>query len=161
MAETAAAPPSFLDALDEQPAPRAEIAVPEVVTPRRLRARGGDQQAERLRSLEDRILEDSMNIVRGGLKGAYVDDGEKEIPDDWIAEHGLVAAGHMLRMAQDARRSPKFHPVYLDLAKSVMVGIIKARSSQKAAPVSLGVRITLAAPKAAYAIIDLEPDPEK
>lgn len=158
MAEVAT--PSFLDALDEQPAPRAEIAVPDL-TPRKLRARGQDLQAERLKSLEDTILEDSMNIVRGGLKGAYVDDGEKDIPNDWIAQHGLVAAGHMLRMAQDARRSPKFHPVYLDLAKSVMVGIIKARAQQKAAPTSLNVSITLAAPKAAYAIIDLEPDPEK
>lgn len=147
---------AFLEALDE---PETAL-VPEVVG-RRLRS-AADQQLEKLKGIEDRILEKSMTIVEGCLHGAYVDTGDDEVPTEWIAELGMAGAVHRMRMAQDARCNPKEHPVYQDIAKSVMVGIIKARASSPAATASLNVNITLAAPKAAYAIIDLEPDsPEK
>lgn len=159
MAETAA--PSFLDALDDPVVEQqAVVLVPEVVPARRLRA-AADPQLEKLRGIEDRILEKSMSIIEGCLHGAYVDDGQDELPQEWIAEVGMKGAVDRLRMAKDARMSPKMHPVYMDLAKSTFVGIVKARASSPAATQSLNVNITLAAPKAAYAIIDLEPDQEK
>jgi hypothetical protein len=125
----------FLDALDDEP-----VAL--VPAEERPVARYADPQLEKLKQREDRILEKTMGIVERAL-------GAADRADD--------------NVARDALMSPKEHPVYLDLAKSVMVGIMKARATAPRDPTSLNVSITLAAPTSARKylpqVIDVEAEP--
>lgn len=139
--------------------PEAAALVPaSSATPARLPSE--QKQLDKLRAREDRILEKAMATVEDAMAGADVDDGSDDIPLEWIKDIGTEGAQRRARVAQDARKSPKEHPVYLDMAKSVMVGIIKARASQATPDISLNFNLTIAAPAAAREVIDIEPEEE-
>lgn len=140
----------FLDSLDE----------PAALAPRPKTSE--EKQLERLRTVEDRILKKSLDLVED-ITGArdIDDDHEDDIPEDWIKEVGMVEAAKRLRVAKDARRTKKSAPVYLEHTKAVALGILKARSAQPVQVQALNVAFIVAAPskaRAAYPVIDIEPD---
>lgn len=128
---------------------------------RSLKAPDRDIQRERLQKAEERILSGSMGIVDIAMRAADIDSDTAQVPDGWVEEYGSEwAAKRALRIAQDNRRKKSERPGYLDMAQAVMVGIVKARSSQPTGDTNLKVQILLAAPRKAYAVLDLEPTEE-
>lgn len=117
-----------------------------------------EKQLDRLRVREDRILEKALRIVEDCAGAADIDGDEMEPPAEWVEEVGLAEAKRRFRVAKDARQSRKDAPSYLELQKSVAVGIVKARSAEPAGRVSLNFSFTLAAPPRAYDVIDVEPE---
>ena len=152
-------PSGFLAQLDAEETQEASAPVAAVVVSRTRDLRSTEDRAmDRIKKIEDKILEKTMRIVDLGMGGADGDDGQDEIPDEWIKEHGIRGASRAMRVAQDARKSPKEHPVYLDLAKSVMVGILKARAGQIGDAPALNVNVQIVMPQKTYDVIDVEPE---
>lgn len=150
---------SFLDDLGDEDEPKELVPAP-AVSLRRKSAE--EKQLDRLRAREDRILEKALATVEDVGGARDIDDQhDGTIPDEWIAEVGLVEAGKRLRVAMDSRRNKKEAPVYLEHMRATALGIIKARSSQPAPDISLNFNMTIAAPQSARPIIDIDVDDEK
>lgn len=125
--------------LDDLPDPPVEV---EVVTPPEVpKRRNADEDRLALfKQLEDEILQESAAIVRGALDfyrlGEEHADGP---PPEWIDELGEEAAWDKFRIVLAANQSAAKAPVGLKLAQQTMLGIIRARATEKAAPRSLNV----------------------
>lgn len=118
-------------------------------------------QINRLRSLEDNLLERSMRIIDSALSFEEIEDpsGQAEaeppvvkmqsdgsvdlqradIPLEWIQELGYEKALRRLRVARAAWRGAKDAPVGLKMATAVFNGIVKARATEKATPTQINI----------------------
>jgi len=120
-----------------------------------------ERQVDRIRKIEDRILEKSLATVEDFTSARDIDPGQEEPPPEWVAEHGPVEAAKRWRVARAAWDTKKDSPVFLGLAKDVALGIIKAREGRTVNVSSLNVAFVVAAPPKvadAYPIIDVEVD---
>lgn len=92
--------------------------------------------ADKLRSLEDELLNESLQIVSDAMKFRDIEPGAEGYPDEWTRGTGLAhdEAVKRLRVAKLAHLPPKDAPVAFVLAQRTAVGIIKARATEKASP---------------------------
>jgi len=103
---------------------------------------------ERLRDVEDDILAKSLEVVRATLKFGELDPATMNseeagyaMPDSWMEEFGgdVDKANEALRIAKAAWLPNKDAPIGIILAQKTLVGIVKARATEKAAPRSLSI----------------------
>lgn len=128
-----------LDWLDDLPE---EVHAAEVVvvpaSPVQRSAR--ENRDEYFRSVEDELLTETIAVVRDTLRFREIDPDEEGIPDEWVKEAGLIEATKRKRVASAAWMSAKEAPVGIAVAKSVMIGITRARATEKSGPRSLNVQ---------------------
>jgi hypothetical protein len=114
-----------------------ETLIPEVMQ-KPIRTRAEATLAE-LRHIEDELLKENMAIMRDAAKMRDIDGKSDEIPMEWIAEVGIFEAQKRLRIAKEAWKPSGNAATGLQLAKAVMVGIIKARATEKGRPMHLAI----------------------
>lgn len=98
-----------------------------------------------LAQIEDRLLTKSARIVQSALSASELDDDAVGPPGDWVTKWGEKEARRRFRIAMDARRNSKNAPVYLEHAKAMTTGILKAKGGRqdpdKGAPLNIQVNI--------------------
>lgn len=115
-------------------------------------------RAERLKNLEEKLLETSLTTVSDALAFRDIQPGQEEAPPDWT-DISPDEAIKRLRVANAAWMGKKDAPVGLELARSVAIGIIKARATEKAAPKVLNVvQIQMSAPLPQFEVVEIEED---
>lgn len=116
------------------------------------------ERLERLRDLEDQLLERALTGLSDGLYFRDIQPGQREPPPDW-QDMDPDEAQKRLRMANAAWMNKREAPVGLDLCKQVAVGIIKARATEKSAPKTLNVQVVqMSAPLPRFEVIDMDED---
>ncbi len=117
---------------------------------------------ERLKKIEDDILKKAMITIDEAMSWRDIDPGEKNIPPDWM-DMDPDEAVKRLRVANAAWMNKKEAPVGLNIAKDVLVGIIKARATEKAAPMhTLNImHVQMTAPMPQFDVIQLEAENDK
>jgi len=98
-------------------------------------------QQDRLQELQDQLLERSLSIVDSSMRFADIDPTTTEPPQAWIDELGMDGAKVRLRVAQSAWAAAKDAPVGIKVASSVLVGILKAKATEKQGPRTLNVAV--------------------
>ena len=100
---------------------------------------------DRLKSIEDELLEEAMSMTRHMLAFSEIDPGdvasEKAALAKWSAELGPDVAAKRLRLARGSWMPGKDAPVGLKHASVLAVGIIRARATERGAPRSLNISI--------------------
>lgn len=84
---------------------------------------------DKLRALEDRILERGLVCLDDVAHWVDVEQSTAEPPQAWVDELGAEGAARRLRVAKSAWMSAKEAPVGIKVAQSVVVGIAKARAT--------------------------------
>ena len=92
-----------------------------------------------LRGIEDDILCETSAIIRDVTRFRDIDPDSEAPPPEWIAEHGADEAKKRFRLAKVGWSPKKDAPVGIEVARSVMVGIVKARATEKKGPSTLNV----------------------
>lgn len=116
-----------------------------------------ESRMERVRALEDSLLEENLGIVADAAKFNQIDPGQEQLPHEWLLELGSVKARERMRVAQAAWLPVKDAPVGLKMAQGIALGIIKARAVEKAAPRTLNVAfVQMPAPQQEFAEVLLE-----
>lgn len=116
------------------------------------------ERLDRLRDLENQLLERSLNVVSDALYFRDIEPGQKEPPPDW-GDMDPDEKIKRLRMANAAWLNKKEAPVGIELSKQVAVGIIRARATEKAAPKTLNVAvIQMSAPLPQFEVVEVEAD---
>lgn len=95
-----------------------------------------------LREVENRVLKKSLEIVDDFLHFGDIEMGSTEVPEEWQDELGPEAAARRHRLATWAQLGAKEAPVGLKYTKEILVGIVKARATEKAEPKRLNIAIT-------------------
>lgn len=135
---------------------KGEIVPAEEQAPRRILS-DEELRIEKLRRIEDELLAENLGIVRDAARFRELDPAKPEIPADWRDELGEKAAIERYRMATAAWLPAKDAPVGLKMAQSVALGIIKARSVEKAAPRTLNIAfVQLPAPQVDFEEVEID-----
>lgn len=93
------------------------------------------------RQMEDEILTETSQIIRGAMNFHKIDPEAKEPPADWVEELGQEKADEQFRLARYALMSMKNAPVAFKMATAVHASIVKARSSEKGQHRTLRVQL--------------------
>ncbi len=88
---------------------------------------------DRIREVEDRLILKAATQVENALAWDEIDLGA-EMPAEWVEQYGVEGAKRRFRAAQAAQMSNKEAPAGLKLSASYLVGAMKARATEKAAP---------------------------
>lgn len=112
-----------------------------------------------LQKIENEIVSEASEMIHSVLRFAEVNPENPEMPSDWLDELSHMQMGseewHRAseelakrhRVAKAGWMSAKEAPVALAIAKSVLVGAMKARAMAGAAPKSLNVTlVSISAP---------------
>lgn len=112
---------------------------------------------EKIRRIEDELLSENMAIMRDVAKFREIEPGATAPPEIWLDEFGAEEAWRRFRVAQAGWMSAKEAPVAIAVAKSVTLGIIKARSAEKAGNRTLNVSfIQMPAPTVQFKTLEIE-----
>ena len=113
--------------------------------------------SQRLKALEDSILEKSLRTVDAALHWEDIDPGAEGPPQAWIDEVGAEEASKRFRVARAAWLNAKEAPVGLNMARTTALGITKVRSAIKASSPTLQINlVSFASPMADIEAIDVE-----
>lgn len=116
------------------------------------------ERMDRLRALEDQLLEQSLTIVKDTMHFRDIEPGTTEPPAEWV-DADQDDQTKRLRVANAAWLSKKDAPVGLALAKEVSIGIIKARATEKSGPKVLNLNVVnMSAPLPQFECIEVESD---
>lgn len=111
----------------------------------------------RIKAIEDEVLEDALRVVASSQKFAEVTTLVKP-PQSWVEKWGPEEAELRFRIAQMANMPEKDAPIGMKIAAKTAVGIIKARESSKAGPVTLNLQmVAMTAPPRKYEEIEVDP----
>jgi hypothetical protein len=113
---------------EEEPAPLAKAEPVHLVV-----------RADRIRSLEEEIHEESADVIRDALAFADIPPDAEEPPYEWVKELGMERAWKRFRTVKYALCNLKEAPVALRIAKDTLVGMAKARASEKSGPRTLNM----------------------
>lgn len=100
-----------------------------------------EDRLAKLRQIEDDLLQQSLTVMDDVHGFRDIECGQTEPPIEWIKKLGFDEAEKRLRVANAAWLSAKEAPVGLMIAQRVAIGIIKARSSEKAQSRSLNIAL--------------------
>ncbi len=99
-----------------------------------------EQQTARLKGLESKLLEDSLEVVTSVCEFAELDPEKVTAPpQEWIDELGGKEAWKKYRMVMAGWLNSKEAPIGIQVATKVSIGIIRARASSKVAPQTLNI----------------------
>lgn len=94
---------------------------------------------DRLRRIEDELLEESLEVVQGVVRFAHLPPDLEEPPEDWVEAHGREKAERLFRLAGYGLMKSSDAPVGIKTAKDIATGILKARATEKMGPRELNV----------------------
>ena len=117
------------------------------------------ERLARLADIEDELLDDSAEILKGIHKFHEVDADTKEPPRAWVEELGIEGALKRLRVARAAWMGAKDAPVALKLASATATAVLKAKSTRdhKEAPrFNVAVVQLTAGPMPSFPELDVE-----
>lgn len=103
------------------------------------------QQEDRLKTIQNRLMEQSAAVVDGALHFAdiepleYMQDPNKPPPQEWIDELGLAGAKRRLRVALAAWQGNKTAAVGIKVATDVLGGIVSAKATEKSGPKTINI----------------------
>jgi hypothetical protein len=120
-----------------------------------------DTEIERVKDLEDEICRDCLEIVGDVRFFAEIDPDEREPPEAWVKELGLERAKRRHRVARASWMATKDAPVAISVAKSVMIGAMKVRALERAAPRSLNIAVIMPVELPNFEVKDLEEENRK
>lgn len=95
--------------------------------------------ADRIRSMEDELLEESLEVVEGALMFAHIAPDQKEPPEEWVERWGREKAERMFRLAGYGLMANKDAPVGIKVARDIATGILRNRATEKMGPRELNV----------------------
>lgn len=96
---------------------------------------------EKMRSIEDELLETNLAIMRDVSAFRDIMPDTEYPPQEWLDKYGYEESYKRLRVARASWMSAKEAPVALAISKSLTVGIIRARATEKTAPRSLNIAL--------------------
>lgn len=96
---------------------------------------------EQLTSMQDELFAGSMKNIRAMSMAAEINPEDPTIPDHWIQKFGAEDATIMHRVAMAGWQNKKNAPVFLDTDKAVVLGIIRAKATEKSGPKHLNVSV--------------------
>lgn len=133
---------------------RAQLAVAEA-TPALAK---WDEQADRLRAIEDNVLHRGLSCLHdvGCWKDIDRNQADTDYPAEWVEELNgdPVALAKRMRVAKAAWMSAKEAPVAIKVAQSAVVGIAKARATEKGGGTTLSIQtVNFVAPR--YEVIEV------
>lgn len=94
---------------------------------------GVPQGMEGIRAVENRVLEKAMTIVESVLDFREIDPAMEHPPPDWFEKYGDQAENRF-RLARAGWMKGSEAPVGVKVAYNVLVGVVKARATEKAPP---------------------------
>ena len=128
--------PAAVDAVVVSSKPTSAVAPPAPAIKRTV-----EEKRERsIRSLESDLLEKSLAVAMDSMRAFEIAPDQENPPEEWVKELGIKGAVERFRTAKMALMSKKEAPVALDVAKTVAMGIIRARSVEKVGPKVLNVQ---------------------
>jgi hypothetical protein len=138
-----------------------EIALKAQVVKRRPARREltpSEQQKARLKNLENKLLQDSMEVVTGVCEFAEIEPNQEGgCPQAWIDELGEATAMKKWRLTNAGWLNSKDAPVGITVATKISIGILRAHAASKAPPVNLNIaKIEMTVAQTEYDVIDLE-----
>lgn len=112
---------------------------------------GKASRLARMLEIEDEVFQQATGILRAALDFCHVSPNQAEPPPEWVAEYGLEAAKRRLEVAKQGWAPKSLSASGIDLAKSMVIGISRARrhSAMSAGPREVNAKIALPAPTAA------------
>lgn len=102
-----------------------------------------EQRQDEIREIEDELLRKSLEIVDASLDFCKVDPTIETPPEQWVRELGADKAERKFKVAKAAWMAPKDAPCGILMAKSVSLGIIKARAAEGTAPRGLNIAVQM------------------
>ena len=132
-------------------------------------AASADELAKRVfREVEDELYGESMEVIQGVLQFAEVDfhadpNGDGPPPREWVDRWGLKKARKLYKLAVIGNMPKSEAPLAVDIAKSVAMGILKARSKDAEGLKRLNideVHVHMPAPAQLYAEKEVHDDDE-
>jgi hypothetical protein len=112
---------------------------------------------DKLKELENELFAENLAILHDMAFFRDIEPDCEEPPEQWVVELGAEQAKKRLRIAKAAWMSAKEAPVALAVSKSIAMGIIKARATEKAGPRSLNVALVhMVAPPVQFEERELE-----
>lgn len=84
-----------------------------------------------LRRLEDSVFEQAAEVCQMAMRFGDIEMGQKEVPPEWVEEHGEEGAARMMRYVQAAQMSAKDAPAGIKVATTVLTGLLRSRADRK------------------------------
>lgn len=93
----------------------------------------------RLREIADDILQKNLQIMGDAASFRDIDIDTEVCPAEWVREMGVLEAEKRLRLAKASWLPAKDAPVGLANARAIVVGMLKSKAMENAAPRTLNV----------------------
>lgn len=112
---------------------------------------GKASRLTRMLEIEDEVYQQASGILRAALDFCHIAPGQEEPPPEWVEQYGLEAAKQRLAVAKQGWAPKSLSASGIDLAKSMVIGISRARRSAQmtVGPREVNAKIALPAPTAA------------
>jgi hypothetical protein len=91
-----------------------------------------DNARANTKRLEQELLTEAFEILRGAFRLKEIDEDTKEVPVEWVDEYGTKKAKEMFRMAKGAWKPKKEAPLGIQVAQEMAIGILRARAREEA-----------------------------
>lgn len=124
--------------------------------------RSEEERMKAIRGLENELLEECISVSRDALRAKEIDPTSEGPPDAWIEEMGLERATEAFRCAQSGWSTKQKAPIFLQIAASLGVGIMKSRATEKTGARTINATIVqfpgAVPPAVPYPVLDLPPE---
>ncbi len=112
---------------------------------------GKASRLTRMLDIEDEVYQQASGILRAALDFCHVRPDQQEPPPEWVEQYGLEAAKQRLEVAKQGWAPKSLSASGVDLAKSMVIGISRARrhTALNAGPREVNAKIALPAPTSA------------
>jgi hypothetical protein len=116
-------------------------------------------RARQIKSFEEALLVRALEVSDSVLRFAEIDQDATEPPEEWVNELGKKGARERFRIAKAAWMGANEAPIGIKTSAQLAASIIKARSTEKAAPRQLNIGVVhLSAPIPTFDVVDVESD---
>jgi hypothetical protein len=104
------------------------------------------EEKDYFRDLQATLYEQAAKVVGDVLLFSELEPGAKEVPEEWIRKFGAEEARIKFNMATAGWMSQKSAPIGVTIAQRQVLGIMKAKATEEAAPRSLSVTLIQGGP---------------
>lgn len=112
---------------------------------------GKASRLTRMLEIEDEVYQQASGILRAALDFCHIDPAQPDPPPEWVEQYGLEAAKQRLNVAKQGWEPKSTSACGIDLAKSMVIGISRARrhTALQGGPREVNAKIALPAPTSA------------
>jgi hypothetical protein len=116
-----------------------------------------DERHKQMLTIQDELFVEHMKVMRDIGMSRDVNPEDPSIPDAWVQKYGFAEAEKMHRVAVAGWATKKDAPVFVDVSKSVVLGIIRAKATEKSGPRHLNVNVVnMTAPPILFPEMEVE-----